>query len=239
LPPGFYGDIIVDAVFRWVGPNPTPWYPVYDLGCMEHAVHQVDIYHGEELVASLVVDGAQVKPVDYLKAGCPGLESGEDYSFEVSEWGEGAALCHEAEIITPEYQLPENGTVMAGQPDVDNIVALDIDLPMASKYLLIIYKGEDIYLPATEFVFAEANEEGFILPNVVQAMEFFAAGVYDVEILALNPLGEAAQAATCQVLIEQAVPPASSWPEDGLRQRKDKISSWAEPAPKCTSAGRP
>ena len=206
-------DLSLDAILYDI--NPTPWYPVYDLGNSEHGVHQVKVYCWNELVAGMAVRGAQVKPVDYLNAGCPGLLSGVDYVFEVDEWNSDV-LCQAPEVVTPEYQLPETGTVIAGEPDADNVVPLEIDLPMASKYLLTIKKGAEVYFPATEFVFAAANEEGMILPSTVRPMEFFTAGTYDVAVLAINPMGEAAQAAARQIVIGQSVAPSDGWPTDGF-----------------------
>ncbi|NMA47258.1 MAG: hypothetical protein GX945_11930, partial [Lentisphaerae bacterium] len=216
LPVGFVGNITLRADFNWIGPNPSPWYPVYDLGEVGDGPRQVKVYRGDELVTSMVVRGAQVKPADYLKVGCPGLLSGVDYTFKVSKWNSDE-LCFEPDIVTPEYQLPETGAVVAGPPDGDNVVVLNIDLPLASKYRLSIRKGREVYLPATESVFVEANEDGFVLPNSVRQVEFFMAGIYDVTVLAINPLGEAVQAASCQVVIaKDGQDGRDSWPVAGF-----------------------
>ena len=87
---------------------------------------------------------------------------------------------------------------------------------MANRYLLTIFNGNVVYFPATEFVFSTANEDGFIMSNAVRPVEFFAAGVYDVVVQAINPAGEAADVATCQVVIGQSVSPVTSWPADGF-----------------------
>ena len=194
----------------------TPWYPTYNFTCEQgHTAHEVWIYDGEELVTKMVVNSNEVTAADYLKAGCPGLESGKEYTFRVYEWK--GAECVEEGKFTPEYNKPSSGTVEADVTENEEIYNLRVSIPTASKFMLTVYRGEEVCYPPTEFLFTDTDEEGNIITAKAVKMEFFESGEYTVEVLGSNLAGEADAPATCTVAIEDepVVAQYASWPETG------------------------
>jgi hypothetical protein len=213
---------LVDAIIQVIDDisygngTKAPWYPSYSFICEhEHKAHEVWVYDGETLVTKMVVNTTEVTAADYLKAGCPGLESGKEYTFRVYEW-EGAE-CAEAGTFTPEYGKPLSGTVTAEATEDEEIYNLHVNIPSASKFMLAVYRGDEVCYPPTEFLFTDTDEEGNIITAKTVRMEFFEAGEYTVGVLGSNLAGEADTPATCTVTIaaDPVVTQYATWPETG------------------------
>ena len=207
---------IIEEIIEQIDGGVAPWYPSYTFNCEhEHKAHEVWVYDGETLVTKMVVNTTEVTASDYLKAGCPGLESGKEYTFCVYEW-EGDE-CVEAGTFTPEYSKPSSGTVTAEATENEEIYNLHVNIPSASKFMLAVYRGEEVCYPPTEFLFTDTDEEGNIITAKAVRMEFFEAGEYTVEVLGSNLAGEADAPTTCTVAIEDepVIAQYTSWPETG------------------------
>lgn len=207
---------IIEEIIEQIDGVAAPWYPAYNFTCEQgHTAHEVWVYDGETLVTKMVVNTTEVTAADYLKAGCPGLESGKEYTFRVYEW-EGDE-CVEEGKFTPEYNKPSSGTVTAEATENEEIYNLRVSIPTASKFMLTVYRGEEVCYPPTEFLFTDTDEEGNIITAKAVRMKFFEAGEYTVEVLGSNLAGEADAAATCTVTIaaDPVITQYATWPETG------------------------
>ncbi|MBQ7179261.1 MAG: hypothetical protein IJS08_17725, partial [Victivallales bacterium] len=112
---------------------------------------------------------------------------------------------------------PSSGTVEAEATENEEIYNLRVSIPTASKFMLTVYRGEEVCYPPTEFLFTDTDEEGNIITAKAVRMEFFEAGEYTVEVLGSNLAGEADTPATCTVTIaaDPVVTQYATWPETG------------------------
>ena len=206
---------IIEEIIENIGGS-TAWYPTYTFKCEhDHKAHEVWVYDDETLVTKMVVNGTSVTAADYLKAGCPGLESGKEYTFKVYEW-EGDE-CESESTLTPEYDKPSTGTITAEATDNANIYDLTVSIPAASKFNLTVTKDGAPYYPTTEVLFTDSTDNGSIVTSKTFPMEFVEAGVYTIEALGANLCGQADEAATCTITVEgAAVGQYTTWPDNGF-----------------------
>lgn len=207
---------IIEEIIENIDGTAAPWYPSYTFNCEhDHKAHEVWVFDGETLVTKMVVNSTTVTAADYLKAGCPGLESGKEYTFRVYEW-EGKECAAES-TYTPEYNKPSSGTVTAEATENAEIYNLRISVPSASKFTMTVYRGEEVCFPATEFIFTDTDDKGQIITSKNVKMEFFEAGEYTVEVFGSNLAGTADSPVTCTVTIaeEPVISEYAAWPETG------------------------
>ncbi len=202
----------------------TPWYPIYELPCQEHATHQVKLTAPGQTTVVVYVTGGVLKPEHYFYSSTSGLASGVVYTAELRPWnpvqGVAGPVCgvdDPADLLVqvPEYGLPGQAEVAIVGPDaVTGKYTFAIKAPLAAGYVLTITRNGAAFKTITSnFV---PNAEGLILPNADLALDLFAAGTYVATVNGVNPKGAGAASAPAEVVVGAGSASQLEWPADGV-----------------------